>query len=416
VKPADGKTPYDRFRGRVMFPIFDQNGHVIAFSGRVFGAQKNQDGSDVAKYINSPEGLLYDKGSVMFGFDRAKRPMREQNFVILVEGQMDLIMAHQAGTENAVAVSGTALTERRLALLKRLTDNLVFAFDADDAGMNATARAFRLALGEGMNVRVAAIPDGKDPADYIKGHKDGWSKVIAESTHIIDYYLAELSRRGYDKRELESQIVEKVLPLVTSLESKIEEAHFIIEIARKLGVKEDAVWEDVKRVKLAERAAPQLARPVAAPSRSASLKTRRQVAEEEIVGILLWQEGHEEPAIDVLMHRKAYEERIAPHDLVPYVPEEGRRSELALRAEYRYEHGEGLTQVIDELLDTVEEEVLRERQAKLWQDLADAEARGEKDEAKRCLMAYQEITPRIIALEDRKLKRAPHADLDAKKK
>jgi DNA primase len=150
VKPTEGKEPYDRFRGRVMFPIFDANGRVVAFSGRVFGEQKNKDGSDVAKYINSPETPLYDKSSIMFGYDRAKRAIRTQNFTILVEGQMDLIMSHQAGTENTVAVSGTALTEKHLTLLKRLSDNLVFAFDADEAGLRATARAFRLALALGM--------------------------------------------------------------------------------------------------------------------------------------------------------------------------------------------------------------------------------------------------------------------------
>lgn len=415
IKPTEGKSPYDRFRGRVMFPIFDQNGAPIAFSGRVFGEQTNQDGTPVAKYINSPEGPLYDKGAVMFGYDRARKAIREQNFTILVEGQMDLIMAHQAGTLNTVAVSGTALTERHLTLLKRLSDNLIFAFDADDAGLAATARAFRLAITQGMNVRVAAIPDGKDPADFIKAHSDApsrWAEVIASSTHIIDFYLAQLAKKNLDPRAFREEVGEKVLPLLLEMPSKIEEAHFIIEIARKLGVPESAVWEDVKRLELAAKhTAPMREARPAAQNRSASQSPRRQVAEEEIIGILIWQESHPESAIDVEVHRSLYHERIGIHGLLPLTLSDDEKQKLALKAEYKYEHSPHLGHSIEELLDTIEEEVLREKQAELWQKLSDAEAKGAKDEAKEFLKAYQEITPRIIDLEDRKNKREHPSDI-----
>ncbi len=470
IKTAPGKSPYDRFRGRVMFPIFDANGHVVAFSGRVFGDQKNQDGSDVAKYLNSPEGPLYDKSSIMFGYDRAKKSIRSQNFTILVEGQMDLIMSHQAGTENTVAVSGTALTEKHLVLLKRLSDNLVFAFDADEAGLNATARAFRLALALGMGVRVAAIPadaeegenqkiqniqTAKDPADYIHAHTDtatgissAWAKVIASSQHIIDFYLTTLASRGYDARTFRQAVEDKVLPLVIEMQSKIEQAHFIIEIARKLGVPDTAVWEEVKRIQLAER----MSEPARGANQStyenqqatteirgAPIKTRRQVAEEEIIGIILWQESImgakpksvsnksgngttetlsqrstndslldipiTEPAIDVIVIRQTYHERIESHGLTPYSPGEDERRTFALKAEYKYEHGPQLEHSIYELLDTIEEELLKEKQAVLWQKLSEAESKGDKNEAKSFLEEYQAITPRIIALEDRRMKR-----------
>ncbi len=465
IKTVEGKSPYDRFRGRVMFPIFDANGHVVAFSGRVFGEQKNQDGTDVAKYLNSPEGPLYDKSSIMFGYDRAKKSIRSQNFTILVEGQMDLIMSHQAGTENTVAVSGTALTEKHLVLLKRLSDNLVFAFDADEAGLNATARAFRLALALGMGVRVAAIPveegeeqknnSAKDPADYIHAHTDpttgvssAWAQVIASSQHIIDFYLTTLSSRGYDARTFRQAVEDKVLPLVIEMQSKIEQAHFIIEIARKLGVPDTAVWEEVKRIQLAQR----MSEPARGANQStyensqatteirgAPIKTRRQVAEEEIIGIILWQESLmgakpkvasnnasnstieaqsqkstneslldipiTEPAIDVIVIRQTYHERIESHGLTPYSPGEDERRTFSLKAEYKYEHGPQLEHSIHELLDTIEEEVLKEKQAALWQKLSEAEAKGAKDEAKTFLEQYQQITPRIIALEDRRMKR-----------
>lgn len=401
TKPVEGKGYYDRFRGRVMFPIFDTAGRVVAFSGRVFGHQ----GDDVAKYINSPETPLYDKSSILFGYDRAKQMMRQQNFTILVEGQMDLIMAHQAGALNTVAVSGTALTEKHLALLKRLSENLVFAFDADDAGLAATARAFGIALGMGMNVRVAQIPEGKDPADYILKNPSGWAEVIANSKHIIDFYLSVLSAREQDNRKLRTEIEHKVLPLVLAIQSKIEQAHFIIEIARKLSVPEAAVWEEVKRMQMAEKV---VQKPVYEPREAHSdqpIKSRRQVAEEEIIGILLWQEGHNEPAFDTTDVRQGYHALLTVHGISPHTPSPDEERNLVIKAEHAYEHGPKLRESVDEILDTLEMEVLKEKQGTLWRKLSEAEMRGAKDEAKTYLTEYQEITPRLIGLEDRKRKR-----------
>jgi DNA primase len=407
IKPVEGKEPYDRFRGRVMFPIFDANGRVVAFSGRVFGEQKNKDGSDVAKYINSPETLLFDKSSIMFGYDRAKRTIRSQNFTILVEGQMDLIMSHQSGTENTVAVSGTALTEKHLTLLKRLSDNLVFAFDADEAGLRATGRAFRMALALGMGVRVVAIPEGKDPADFIKAHPSEWAGVIANSSHIIDFYLNILSARSADDLDFRKKVESDVLPLVLEMRSKIEQAHYIIEIARKLRVPEQSVWEEVKRLQLAgeivrprDRHEERVESYVSAP-----IKNRRQVAEEEIIGILLWQEGHSEPALDVATARVEYLARVGAHAITPHVVEDAEHPTLIMRMENKYDHGPGLRRLLDELLDTVEEEILKERQVDLLRRISDAELRGAKDETKELLQTYQSITPQIIALEDRRVMR-----------
>lgn len=412
TKKVENKGYYDRFRGRIMFPIFDTGGRVVAFSGRVFGHQTNQDGTDVAKYINSPETPLYDKSSILFGYDRAKVAIRKQNFAILVEGQMDLIMAHQAGTENTVAVSGTALTERHLALLKRLTDNLVFAFDADDAGLEATARAFQIALSLGMNVRVAAIPEGKDPADYILKNKDApagsgasWAEVIASSKHIVDFYISVLAGKGDDARTLRKEVELKVLPLILSMQSKIEQAHFIVEVARKLGIPEASVWDEVRRLASTGKMTMPHTEDLA-PNRSQNpVKSRRQLAEEEIVGILLWQGSHKEPAFDVIAMRASYEGRISDHGLTPYVPEESEARNLIIRAEHTYEHGPQLSESLDEMLDTLEREVLKEKQAELMKKIVDAKLRGSEDEESDYLRQFQTITPRLVMLEDRRMKR-----------
>ncbi len=407
TKPVEGKGYYDRFRGRVMFPIFDTAGRVVAFSGRVFGHQDD----DVAKYINSPETPLYDKSSILFGYDRAKQMMRQQNFTILVEGQMDLIMAHQAGALNTVAVSGTALTEKHLALLKRLSENLVFAFDADDAGLAATARAFGIALGMGMNVRVAQIPEGKDPADYILKNPSGWAEVIANSKHIINFYLGVLRAKESNNGIFRKEVENKIFPLLSSIPSNVERNSFISEVSRYLADGPDSIAavrdEVVRRVAL-DKAIISTIKPVYEPREAfhdQPIKSRRQVAEEEIIGILLWQEGHNEPAFDTTDVRQGYHALLTVHGLNPHAPSKDEERNLVLKAEHAYEHGPKLRDSVDEILDTLEMEVLKEKQGTLWRKLSEAEMRGAKDEARTYLTEYQEITPRLIGLEDRKRKR-----------
>jgi DNA primase len=404
TKPGE-RGEYDRFRSRIMFPINDSGGHVVAFSGRIFGNDIGPDGSPIAKYINSPETPLYDKSSILFGYDRARSVIRKQNFTIVVEGQMDLLMAHQAGSENTVAVSGTALTEKHLGLLKRLSDNIVFAFDADDAGMAATRRAFDLALRVGLGVRVAAMPEGKDPADVVLKSPELWMKAVAESSHIVDFYITQLSKRGYNPREYRTEVERQVLPLVLAIPSKIEQAHFIVEIARKLGVPENAVWEEAIRMAQTlpqERGAP--SSPAAGPVRGTS-KSFRRMTEEAIWGILFWQEAVGDPMLDIVLVKTRYRSLMDEHGVLHYVPSPEEERELAIRAEHSYEHTPVLKDTVDEMLDTLESEVLKERQSDIWQKIAEAETKGDKEAMAKYTQAYQEITPRRIEIENRKAAR-----------
>ena len=399
-KSERGRTAgqyYDRFRGRIIFPIRDASGRIVAVTGRIYGPAKETEG----KYINSPESPLYDKSSVLFGYDMAKTAIRKQNFAIVVEGQMDLILAHQAGSENAVAVSGTALTEKHLGLLKRLTDNVVFAFDADRAGVAATARAYRLALAAGLNVRVAILPDAKDPADLILQSPNAWQQCLAESTHIIEYMLYTIFARGLSPAELRKAVEEEVLPLVMAIPSKIEEAHYIREIARKLQVPEEAVIEEVKRRARAEvPAAPAFAAPGSAETtKSQVLRTPRAGIEEHILSILYWQEGLSSPAINVAQVRDRYLDIFTRYKFTPrfVVPEEA--ITLSMKAEYLHDARDDIGATAEELLLRLEREVLKERQAELWREVAEAERKGAADEAREHLKNYQELTPRLIEIE-----------------
>lgn len=283
---------YDRFRGRAMFPISDAAGRVVGFSGRIlpFATKTQKADTEPAKYINSPQTLLYDKSRVLFGFDKAKNFIRQENSCVLVEGQMDVVMSHQAGVKNAVAVSGTALTPYHLTIIKRLADKVVTAFDMDPAGGMATKRGVDLALREGFEVRVAVIHGGKDPADLVRDDPAHWQKVAAETKHIIDYYLEMLVQKyNGDLRELRKRTGELVLPYIGMLASEMERAHWVGEVARRVGLKEEPIWEELKRLNSLRGVVPSV--PVHAPTgevRPVVVSTRKRLLEERIVGLLAW--------------------------------------------------------------------------------------------------------------------------------
>jgi DNA primase len=250
---------YDRFRGRVMFPIGDSSGRIIAFSGRIL-----KDDGKSAKYLNSPDTPLYDKSLVLYGLDKAKAEIRRLDYSILVEGQMDLVMSHQAGIKNTVASSGTALTDEtmspsgivsNLGLVRRLSPNIIIAFDSDSAGKKASLRASGIALGMGMDVKVADISvglstgeKGKDPADLVKEDVEKWKSVLRAAKPVIEFELNNILREIPDARKAAKAVTERVLPLVARIESSSDQSHFVTMIADRAKLPIDSVWQDVRVV------------------------------------------------------------------------------------------------------------------------------------------------------------------------
>jgi DNA primase len=249
IKKAERKDGtlgyYDRFRGRIMFPIDDASGRVIAFTGRIFEKPANTE-VEPAKYVNSPETPLFQKSEVLYGFDKAKDSIRRHNFVIVVEGQMDALMSHQAGYGNTVAISGTALTDMHLARIKRLSENMVLALDKDTAGIAATSRSAVAALKAGFDVKVATIASGKDPADLIKEDATAWKGVIRESKHVIEFLLDVAASYGYDERKFKREASKLVLPYVRLINSSVDRSHFVQVVARKLGVTPTIIEEELR--------------------------------------------------------------------------------------------------------------------------------------------------------------------------
>lgn len=245
VKREGASGYYDRFRSRIIFPIADLNGQTVGFTGRVFEIRpEHAEGQRVeqAKYINTPQTLIYDKSRVLYGLDKAKVEIRKADQCMVVEGNMDVILAHQAGTGAVVASSGTALTGQHLKIIKRYTNNLNLCLDQDTAGLNATERGIGLALQQDFNVGVVSLddPECKDPADYIKKHGAKWLERLISPKAIVEFYL-ENAMKTFDAETAvgKKMIAEKVLPVIKDVANGIERSHWIAELALRLKVKEE---------------------------------------------------------------------------------------------------------------------------------------------------------------------------------
>jgi len=244
----DLRDAYDRFRGRIIFPIFDLNSQIIGFGGRVF---KEKDKAEIAKYVNTPNTLLYDKSRVLYGLDKAKVEIRKKDNCILVEGYTDVIMSHQAGVQNVVATSGTALTHYQLKILKRYSENLILGFDMDVAGDSATKRGIDLAQGQGFNIKVIRLSDGKDAADIISKNPKEWQNSLLNEKSILEFYFeSAFSGRDSKTPEGKKEIAKILLPVIKRIPNKIERGYWIQKLAKELGAKEENIEEELKKVKL----------------------------------------------------------------------------------------------------------------------------------------------------------------------
>ena len=244
VKGADaGKEPYDLFRDRIMFPIFDPAGKVVAYSGRILTKD-----SEAPKYVNSPETELFSKSDILYGYDKAKQGIRSMDFSLIVEGQFDVVMTHQAGYSNAVAVSGTALTEHHVMLLQRLSNRCVLALDSDKAGISAVKRAADVMLARGMDVKVAHMPDGEDPADMIQKDPLEFKHAIGKATHVIEFLLDVLQDQKLEERTFKLKAREEILPYVVKIPNRIDQEHFENLIAERLHTTKDAIHFETERL------------------------------------------------------------------------------------------------------------------------------------------------------------------------
>lgn len=232
----------DKFFGRITFPIANTMWHTVAFTGRVLT-------DALPKYLNSPASHIFDKSSILYGLHLAKQAISKTGEVFIVEWQMDTIALHQAGIDNAVGISGTALTKEHIRTLRRFSHTIYLALDSDNAGVKATFSSIENLLNEDIEIRIIQIPNGKDPDEYIKSGGD-FLALRNTSLSVIDFYLSEWSRE-YDINTLigKKKLIEKCIEIITRLSSQIETDLYVQSISQKLWVSIQILYSEYKRMK-----------------------------------------------------------------------------------------------------------------------------------------------------------------------
>ena len=243
VIESEDKKTHDRFRHKLMFPIMDSRGHVLGFGARVLD-------DSFPKYVNSPQTPLFDKSGNLYGINLAAPSIRKQDAVVIVEGYVDVIIAHQYGFTNVVASMGTAITERQIGILKKLTRNVVLALDADTAGEEAMLRGVGHENTLEAEVRVVTLPEGNDPDDVIKADTKAWQKLLAEAIPIIDYTFDIVTAKlDLSTPRGKSAAAEQLLPIVGQIKNGVRQAHYLQKLARLVNVSERTLEAAFSRTK-----------------------------------------------------------------------------------------------------------------------------------------------------------------------
>jgi len=273
-----GKTPYDFFRGRIIFPFFGHNQSIIGFAGRTLG-------QDEPKYINIGETPTFKKGSFLYGLEQAKTAIKKEGSAIVVEGEFDVISPFQAGTENIVGSKGTSLTTDQIKILKRYTPNISLCYDTDLAGDAAAKRGIDLAEERGLNVKVITLPDGyKDPDEIVQKDPPAWKEAVQSAVSVYDFFFSSARKRHDPTKPLgKKQIAQELLPIIKTIPDEIERGHYVKRLALELDTDEGVV-----RAAL-ERAEPHTAHPAPSTSVEKTRETKKEKLdlEEYVLALVL---------------------------------------------------------------------------------------------------------------------------------
>ncbi len=390
---------YDRFRGRIMFPVADSGGRVIAFSGRIFKEMEGRS-EPSAKYINSPETVLYNKSRTLYAFDKAKTALRSMDSCVVVEGQMDVILSHQTGLTHTVAASGTALTLEHLQLIKRFTNNLILSFDADEAGLRAAKRSIYMALNAGYDVKVAHLPHGTDPASLVEQKQEKeLEALIRDAKHVVSFYVDMLATHYVDARLLERQIEKEVLPLIAHLQSPIEQAHFVALLSERLQISEEPIWAALKNISPQK----QMLASTVLSDRNGILSSvrdpeieRLKKIKRHIHGILLWQEKEKTPAVDLAHFKKKYEDTCGePFIKHVHLFTEKETEVLIFEMESAHRDGERLHETLEELFMNFYLQILKVRLGEVMVAMKKAEQSGDEVQTKKILAEFHDLSQKI---------------------
>ncbi|MDD3982945.1 MAG: DNA primase [Candidatus Omnitrophota bacterium] len=264
ITPRQGGGYYDRFRNRIMFPISDARSRIIGFGGRVYSAADKG-----VKYINSPETAVYTKGRNLYGLNLSKDAVRKKDCAVVVEGYLDFLIPYQEGVDNLVASQGTALTEEQIRLLKRYASGVVIIYDGDKAGESAALRALELFIEEGMNVRVAVLPQGDDPDTFVRREgPEAFRGLIDGAKEIFDYKLGVLkSRHNVSGAAGKDAVAAEMLSIISKFHSAVVRSEYLRVLAGELNVPEEALLEELNKIKSGRKEGRRTERDKQVPSR-----------------------------------------------------------------------------------------------------------------------------------------------------
>jgi len=381
---------YDRFRARIMFPIFNLSGYPVGFGGRVFLEKDKR-----AKYINTPATMLYDKSVLMYGMDKAKIGIRRKRFAVIAEGYTDVILCHKAGYDNVVSSSGTALTAKQLDVLWRYTGKMLTAFDMDEAGNSATEKGIELAMEKGFEVRVIMMPKDTDPADVVKEDAKKWEEYVQSAKPVMEFYFQSvLSKYDISDPHQKGKAAKELLPKIKKIDSDIERAHFVSELARKLKVSEEAIYKEMAKIKEEKREEESVSK-----KEEKKTKSRRELLEEKIISLCVKdknliskldkeKELLKEDIDNILLHLKGEEVSLS-----------SREKDLIDRLSFLSETEEGeCEKEMERCLKEIKKEDLKEKRKKIEEEIKEAEEEGDERKSEELLKKYRDYCKELQSM------------------
>lgn len=401
IIPKDGGGYYDRFRGRIIFPVCDIKNRVIAFGARVLPGKDE----DAAKYINSPETPIYIKGRNLFGLNLARESIVKFDCALIVEGYLDLLIAYQEGVRNVIASQGTALTPEQARLLKRYTHNAVMVYDGDSAGESATLRSLDIFLEEEIDVRIVSLPKGFDPDTYIRSQgADKFRELAQDALTLFEYKLGVLKSR-YDSRSIESKvkIAAEMLATIRKVKNAVLKSEYVKRLAEDLDIKEESLFQELKKIKGYPLHQDETVRPVnriqdISPTEKLLLRFMLQEA-----GIMENLKGHIEPAdfqdevaakiVSLILSLVSEGKPAGPSHIINYFQDDdvcGLIGELTMYQEHPTE-GEKKNEIINDCIRRLKSKRLRIKKERLSEEIKMAEASKDDERLVRLTQEFQQL-------------------------
>lgn len=406
-----GRGFYDRFRDRIVFPLKDHRGNICGFSGRVLQSDVKE-----AKYINTPETLLYHKSLLLYGLFENKQEIKNKDEVILVEGEFDMISSWQAGVENVVAIKGSALTPQQVEILSRLTKNLVFALDADAAGSEAIKRGVEVAENYGMVMKAIKIEGGKDPDEIAQKNPEEWRKMVKEAVGIYDFFLDFVFLKyNWQTAEGKRKIGQEMIPILARISDAIVQSHYVRVLAQRLEVEEEAILTQIEKINnLKEK------REKFIPVFSSTTKERREVLEEYLLSLGLqsnnWQWLVKRKVVklvktprllrilEVLIQYLKKYKRFKSERLVKLLPpelEEGFNRLYLIDLGEILEDSEETEKEFKKILSELEKLTIREEIKRLSEKIKALEKEGKEKEVEKMSFELSQLGAKLALLEEK---------------